>query len=596
MVKGKLKVQSDNLRSVANFAIVLNILNSLVFLTFFVGQTKLAHVEFSFLTVVGTLILFAKIKRYKYGTSSLIRLISLQRVVIFAVVSFQLSNIFKFQEWSWDGLWYHSPAARTWSRQFDFTSLYPSSFANSYPGSTETFQAIIWHFIPNAPSQIGNYLLFILILILIRKLLLGLGMPSRIAESALLVFMLTPTVFSQSLTSYNDVIFGSVVFLSIALSIKYHESGEKNIFLGALSFSSIAASIKYQGVVLFAFIFTILILRFISTRKKSGTLPIEQKKAFGFKGILSIVLVLVTGFAWEIKNWLNYGNPLHPFDFGFGPLILINGKLGSPNTAFLNNESDLAGFSNSPLSFIEAAWHFIPNYTYDARHGGFGILWPLILSGAFIFSLKMRGTFQKIFLISILFTLITPANWWSRYQIHLFLAGLFVVIHVLSGKHRLKDLSLKLIISVTVFQLIIYAPFVGPYPIFFPQPTNFESFKTPWENPKFTDEFFSLPNDGQRSIAPELLEISEMEGKDIAFWWIEPLILPLMGTGEGNRLFEVTGSRAEIKEQLEGIRPNFFVTRQDLTKVEVPRECVPKKNEAIGIYYAKVFECEWNAM
>jgi len=586
--------QLDKLRSVSNLAMILNILNGIVFITFAIGQTKLTLIIFSFLTVLGTVLLLRKRDRYIYATPSLIKLISLQRVAIFVVVYFQLSTIFKFQDWSWDGLWYHSPAARVWSRELDFTSLYPTSFSNSYPGGTETFQAIIWHFIPNAPSQIGNYLLFLMILILLRKTLIGLGINSRVVESVLFIFMITPAVFSQASTSYNDEIFGAVVFLSICLGVKFYESGERSLFIGALSLAGIAASIKYQGVALIVITFVTLIFRFILIREDSGNPPFKQKSSFRTDEILLVFCILITGFAWEIKNWINFGNPFYPFDFGVGLFKIVKGPLGSPNTAFLNNESHLAGFVNSPLSFIEAAWHFIPNFTYDARQGGFGVLWPAILLVAVILALKSRDTFQKIFLVSVLLTLITPANWWSRYEIHLFLAGLILTMHVFSGKLNLKGLPLKLSIAISSFQLIIYAPFVGPYPIFFPQPTNLESFKAAWGNSKFMDEFLSIPTKEQKPIAPELSRISKMEGKDIAFWWVEPLILPLLGAGKGNRLFEVKGSKSEIKRQLDAIRPNFFVTRQVLTQIEVPTVCILKKNETGGIYNAQIFECDWS--
>ena len=583
----------EELRSVANLAIVLNILNVIIFLTFLIGEMKIARVIYSFFAVLGMLALWIYMRNFLHPKSSQIKIISLQQVAIFAIVCFQLSYILKFQDWSWDGLWYHSPAARIWSRELDFTNLYPSSFANSYPGSTATFQAIIWHFMPNAPSQIGNFLLFLVILILIRKLLLGLGMPSKIAESALLVFTITPTVFSQSMTSYNDVIFGAIAFVSISLGVKYYEYGDKNLLFGALSLSSLAASVKYQGVVLFAFTLAFLFFRLKSTHKEIGNFPTKQETTFGFNGILALVAILLAGFIWEIKNWFNYGNPLYPFDFGVGPLVLVRGPLGSPNSAFLNNESALAGFQNSPLSFIQAAWHFTPNFTYDARQGGFGILWPFILLAAFVFLLKVRGSFQIILLASLLFTLITPANWWPRYQIHLFLAAITICFHMFSGKSKFRDLSRKLVISASVIQLLIYIPFVGPYPNFFPQPTNVESFKTPWENQEFTEELFSIPTNGQMPIAPELSVISKSEGKDIAFWWIEPLILPLLGTGDGNRITEITGTRNGIKKQIEKIRPKYFVTRQDLTKVEVPPECALKEVGVTGIYNAKIFECDW---
>jgi hypothetical protein len=328
-------------------------------------------------------------------------------------------------------------------------------------------------------------------------------------------------------------------------------------------------------------------------RKDAWTLSPNQGIKIRLSQAFFLFAIFLSGCVWEIKNWIIFGNPLYPFNLGLGPITLIQGPLGTPNSAFLDNESQLAGFQNSPLAFLQGALHVVPNFTYDARHGGFGFIWPVFLFTAIVLVIKSRGTFQRIFLASLLFTLITPANWWPRYEVHLFLAALVLFLHVATQQNRFKNIFLRLVILGSIFQLVIYLPFVGPYPNFYAQPHDLKSFKSPWENSQFANNLFSWPMNGQNEIAPELSEISNSSNQIVAFWWIEPLILPIMGKGSGNDLIEIKGAKAGIKYQLEKSEPDFFVTRQELLISELPSECIKIESVSMGIYGAKVYKCEW---
>jgi hypothetical protein len=595
MSKILLQERTEKLRSVSNFAIALNLFNTIVFLCFAVGEARITYLVFCIFGILCFTLLFKKAKKREIEFKDLksIKRTSPQKVAIALIFCFQLSNILKFQDWSWDGLWYHSPAARLWSKELDFSSLYSSSFANSYPGSSEIFQATIWHFFPNAPSQLGSFLSYLIIIILIRNVFLGLGLPAKVADSALLVFIATPTMFSQPMTSYNDVIFGGVVFLNIVIGLKYFESGKLVFLVGALSLASVAASIKYQGIVLLGLTFFLALFKSVVIRKVARTLRTNQENRIRLLHLPFLFVVFLSGCVWEIKNWINFGNPLYPFNLGLGPIILIQGPLGTPNSAFLDNESKLAGFENSPLAFLQGALHVVPNFIYDARHGGFGFFWPILLVTAIALAIRSRGPFQRIFLTSLLFTLITPANWWPRYEVHLFLGALVIFMYGATQKLRFKNLFLRLITLGSLFQLVIYLPFVGPYPNFFAQPHDLESLKSPWVNSQFANNVFSWPKNGQIEIAPELSEISNSSKQIVAFWWVEPLILPIMGVGSGNELIEIKGVRSEIKQQLEKIMPDFFVTRQELVISDLPNECIKIEPVSTGIYGAKVYKCEW---
>jgi len=590
-----LEDRMEKFRNVSNFAIALNFFNTVVFLCFALGEARITYFIFCIFGIVFLTLIFKQIKKKEIEFKDLksIKRPSPQKIAIALIFCFQLSNILKFQDWSWDGLWYHSPAARMWSEELDFSRLYSSSFANSYPGSSEIIQAIIWHFFPNAPSQLGSFFSYLIIIILIRNVFSGLGLHTKVADSAILVFIITPTMFSQPMTSYNDVIFGGVVFLNIVIGIKYFESGNMVFFAGALSLASVAASIKYQGIVLLGLTLFLALSRYISTSKVAWTLRPTQEVKIRLSQVSLLFAIFLSGCVWEIKNWINFGNPLYPFNLGLGPITLIQGPLGTPNSAFLDNESELAGFQNSPLAFLQGALHIVPNFTYDARHGGFGFIWPIFLFTAIVLAIKSRGTFQRVFLISLVFTLITPANWWPRYEVHLFLAALVIFMHGATQMHRFKNLVLRLLTLGSLFQLVIYLPFVGPYPNFFAQPNDLESFKSPWVNSQFANNLFSWPKKGQLEIAPELSEISNSSQQIVAFWWVEPLILPIMGEGLGNDLIEIKGARREIKQQLKKHKPDFFVTRQELEINELPRECIKIEPVSVGIYGAKVYKCGW---
>lgn len=575
----------------SRLAILTFFANYGIFLAFWLGNELIVEVLLFSMMIVCS-IYFIRLKNQTSDIAS--RAIKFTKKYFFYLMPlvglflYQFLHIFTYLDWSWDSLWYHSPAAATWSRELHLDTIYGDSFANSYPGGIEVLQAILWHYKPNAPSQLIS--LFVLSTLSVAATILvkylGLGVKSQLAF--LFCSMALPTVFSQSLTTYTDTQFGFLVFISIGLTSIYLMDKSKSIlFFGSVAFAGLACFIKYQGIALLLLI--LLVGNFVNTQNLRGGRNTLRKLSNFF------LLSMLFGFCslgWLIKNIFRFQNPIYPFDFSLGPLALAKG-IGSPNEAFLNRESSLSGHSNNPLSFFESFLHLTPSFVYDARNGGFGLLWPIFFVVAIVAAVKTKGILRNLFVFSLILTMMSPANWWPRYQIHLALASIALAIFICQGRRKSFHWLIPSFTVASLLQLIIFLPFVGPYPTFRAQPTSFEEIVIPWESRDSVMQTLLISRPPTNVVYPELEVLHSEIPVKVAFWWNEPLILPLLGKSFRNEVQKIPGSKFDIKPFLQVNRPDYFVTRETLESDLLPANCRLIETQKMGIYASKVYKCVW---
>lgn len=589
-----MNTQASALESFSRLAVLIFFANFGIFLAFWLGTKLIVEVLLLSMLIICLLILIGKknqISNLAYAVTTFTKGYFFYLLPPVALFAYQFLHIFTYPDWSWDSLWYHSPAAATWSRELNIETVHEDSFANSYPGGMAILQAILWHYEPIAPSQLINLIILSILTVAATLLVtyLGLGVKSQFAF--LLCSMALPTVFSQSLTAYTDTQFGFLVFISITLTSIYLNDNSKSIlFYGSLAFAGLACFLKYQGIALLLIV--LLVGNFVNTRNLwKGRINLRNFSKF----FLLSTLFGFCSLGWLIRNAFVFQNPIYPFDFSLGPFVLAEGKIGSPNEAFLNRESSLSSHSNNPLSFLEGFLHLTPNFVYDARNGGFGLLWPIFFSLAIVAAIKTKGIIRNLFFLSLILTMMSPANWWPRYQIHLALASIALAIFVCKFFRKSFHWFTPSLVVVSLLQLILFLPFLGPYPTFRAQPTSFQEIMHPWTSLDSVIQTLLVSRKPENVVYPELEVLRSEIPLKVAFWWNKPLILPLLGKNFRNEIQKIPGSKFDVGPFLQVNRPDYFVTREAQEPNFLPRNCRLIENERTGIYASKVYVCDWNS-
>ncbi|MBI5742069.1 MAG: hypothetical protein HZA16_15330 [Nitrospirae bacterium] len=387
-----------------------------------------------------------------------------------------------FPSYSWDGLWYHLPIVghimQSGAVREISNNSFIEQFINIFPKNIELF--FLWNIIFLQSDVIADLsqLPFVFAgIISIYGLAVRLGVGSRHAIYAALLFFFTPVVILQASTNYVDVavaalFFAAVNFLmaeDVAFSPPFGKGGQG----GLLERTEVVARLHHKNITtMLAGLATGLLLG----SKGSGPL---------FTGILSAVFIVrefrrgltssalayffipvfLTGGYWYVKNWLVYGNPVYPMEISFFNITLFKGLyqgIIEPAPEIINN---LHPVTRPLYVWLEK----VEYYLYDSRLGGLGPLWFILFLPCMVFSIihsfvKRNYRFLAVFIIMTSAFLMHPRNWNPRYVI--FIAGLGALSFGLALNYFLPERKMLRLIALA---LATYTVFVSNSPCITPK-------------------------------------------------------------------------------------------------------------------------------
>ena len=155
-----------------------------------------------------------------------------------------------------------------------------------------------------------------------------------------------------------------------------------------------------------------------------------------------VAALLVTGGYWYGRNIIDHANPIYPFQFQVGPVVLAHGPWRLANV--LSNPSQYHNESNwvrVVRSWIHDATPLRGGsgfYEYEERIGGFGIIWPYLMLpsiAAFVyFAARRRRDILFLLVLPIVAAfLVQPYQWWSRFTMILPALGAVALVHTIEG-------------------------------------------------------------------------------------------------------------------------------------------------------------------
>jgi hypothetical protein len=350
-----------------------------------------------------------------------------------------------FPSYTWDALWYHLPIAGYIMQDGAIREVPVSSFIdqfiNIFPKNIELF--FLWNIIflkSDVITDLSQLLFTIASVFSIYGIAVKLKVDKRKAIYAALLFFFTPIIILQSSTNYVDVAVTALFLMAInflmndntAPSLLNSSSGKGTARRAPTVMAGLATGLllgsKGSGPLFAGILSAVVIAQEFIRRFKSpgpakpGVMEIAAKSV-AFYLIFFFVPVFLMGGYWYMKNWVMYGNPVHPMEISFLNITIFKGLyqgIIEPAPAIIN---ELHPVTRPLYVWLEK----VEYYLYDSRLGGLGPIWFILFLPGIVFSIvysfmKRNYRFMAVFIILTGAFLMHPRNWNPRYVI--FIVGL----------------------------------------------------------------------------------------------------------------------------------------------------------------------------
>lgn len=379
---------------------------------------------------------------------------------------------------SWDNLAYHYPFAARQAGIMAVEEVRLSHFLEELykgvPQLAELLQGYMWRITGLITTMnfvaLGSLLAFIILSSMWLKL--------RFWQLTLLSLSV-PLILIHSISSYNDLINGSLIAMGIVglfASIK-NDRYDLKYYFGSVFPLMLAANVKYQAlpVVLFYTIFVIVV--FLWQARDSLFLGKKPTALFYKFFLLTILLGGIGGFTL-IKNFYLFQNPVYPLSVSVGPIHFESAysdlELDVPMSQVLkdtprffiyllslselylwtNNSGQLWGIGGMPGNLQEYVFF---------KLGGFFVanlvLWSMFLLVVLLHKRDRKMIFYTVFLIvSFFFVGFLPSSGLLRYWLFLPLVCILVVLLVyekVEDDQRTTKLLFNFL-QLAIFAFVVY--------------------------------------------------------------------------------------------------------------------------------------------
>ncbi|MFN8035234.1 MAG: hypothetical protein U0V73_04805 [Acidimicrobiia bacterium] len=351
--------------------------------------------------------------------------------------------------YAWDGLSYHLPAVAYWLQQGHLGLTPYWIYSNVYPMNAELVFAWPTVLLGDDTLIDASQLVFALLgALAVAVLARALGARRSAAVAASSLFLLTPVVVQQLNVAYVDVALAGCFLAAFAFwfgalqaaGLVRGPDGDAGVdarlartqfglggLAAGMAIGTKSVALAYVGVL------GLVLLGLLAVALA------RRRSAFTSAAVLVACFVLpipVLGSFWYARDWIEYGNPVHPFTLTIGGVELIHGQ-GTPEQTVLAGMTPRSIEREAWPRQVWASWTHVPSkYVYDQRLGGFGPWWPFVGVPAFVLAavvmaLRRRDLLVGFALPFVLVFLVQPERWWSRFTIVTVAAGAVALVWLL---------------------------------------------------------------------------------------------------------------------------------------------------------------------
>jgi hypothetical protein len=496
-----------------------------------------------------------------------------------------------FPSYTWDALWYHLPIVgyilQSGAIQENATPSMIDLFINIFPKNIELF--FIWNtiFLNNDFLVDLSQLSFTLMgMLTVYSIGLKLCLREKHALYAAFLFFFTPIVILQSTTNYIDVAVSVLFLIGINfLSFDQRQTISKDEFLKDNEVTATLLAGLTTGILIGSKgsgpLFAVILSGFIVMKeilKKLNLLNPRYNVSFASSDhakherrfLTRIPLFYVTYFFipafliggyWYMKNWIIYNNPVFPMEISLFNITLFKGLYRE----IIEPMPDAIKTLTAPMKLFYVWRERLPYYIYDARLGGLGSLWFILMLPSVVFSLfyaikARRYNFLSIAVVIVITFLVYPRNWNSRYVIFLVGFGSLAFGYILNNFEN-RQSAVKVIALI----LVVY---------------TFLTANSPCVVPSKIKEFLNLPA-RERTIARHApMNIDTHARKEYGLWiWLqnnlskgdvltyafEPLFLsPLWNSSFSNKIVFIQAENfSEWVKHLKNYNVKYILIKKD---------------------------------
>jgi hypothetical protein len=342
-----------------------------------------------------------------------------------------------------DALWYHLTTVAGWLQAGKIAPSQLALWSAAFPANGELFFTWPAVFLRSDTIvdtvQLGFAVMAGAAVVGVGR---SVGLSTRAAVAAGLLFFLAPVVITESTVDYVDLILIASFLLAVHFILRFLQSGAftaehgaratPDLRLVALSgaASGIALGTKTLGILYCATLTALLVIQLVVAIARRR---IHIGAATLALSCFIVPLVALGGF-WYIRNWARYGNPVYPVKVELLGVRLFRGTR-------LQQVLAAPDYIGPWWTEVLSQWHRdqIPwstphYYPFDARPGGFGPVWSYLAAPALlIFALqtfrRKRWTFINFLLPIAVVFLVQPYKWWSRFTMPLLATGMIALMY-----------------------------------------------------------------------------------------------------------------------------------------------------------------------
>jgi hypothetical protein len=346
-----------------------------------------------------------------------------------AALAWRLLAALVLPPYAYDALTYHLTIVATWLREENVDPTPLSLCCAHYPANAELTFAwpvlLLGHDALVDTVQLGFAALGALALAGLARTA-GLGTAAAAAAAAL--FAVTPIVLAQASTNYADVAVAASALAALHFALRFAATGEVRTLVPAGLATGFVLGVKGTGVVWAAALVVLVAALLLRARGRIG------RRAALAGGAAFLAGTLALGSFWYVRNWVEEGNPLHPFQVEAAGITVFDGPIRLDDV--LTRPEAIEG-DPWPMAVLRSwaadvdFWNQGP-YDYQERLGGLGPLWPwlgLPLLVPLAIWLGRRRAVAGLFVVATAAVfLLQPYRWWSRFTIPLAAAGALAVV------------------------------------------------------------------------------------------------------------------------------------------------------------------------
>ncbi len=357
-------------------------------------------------------------------------------VLAATALSWQLLVALVLPPYAYDGLSYHLTTVATWV-QGESLDISPLSLCCAYyPLNPELLFAwpVLLH---GSDALVGT--VQVLATVLAATAVAGLGRSAGVgragAAAGASLFVLTPAVLAQAPTPYVDVISAALVLSGLHGLVRFGITGRASGLAVPAACAGLLAGSKGTGLLwAVALVATAGVLSGLHVRR--GRLS-RAHAGLCLAGVLGAVAVL--GSWWYVRNALDTGNPLYPFQIRAGGRTVWEGPARLSDTL---TRPDAGADQPWPVAVLRswasdlAPWRY-GSYDYQQRSGGLGPLWvwlglPLLLPFVVLLWRRRSPVLAAVVPVLAVF-LVQPYRWWARFTLPLAALGVLAIVALLQS-------------------------------------------------------------------------------------------------------------------------------------------------------------------